>query len=349
VERNTANAWYLAAGAISGAATRFYFGNKFQHGGTLVGLWNWTVDGGDGVDDYMVAVSSTGDVVVYRGSDPSTSTTWAQTAQYYIGLPPIGRRIAHSSGGELFLLSQYGVLPMTKLVSGRPVQEEAIYASRNITPLITTDLAATNLTRGWEIKACPFENVMLIGTPKVTGMPYKQFAMSTTTAGWCVFNSLEYISGETWHGTFYFGGDTGINKLTGYKDNVPVSGTTGDSIAFSLLTAFSDVGEGGQYHRVQFLRPVFKTSGNVAYAAAARYDYNTDDYNPALSTPSTFGGTWDNGTWDSALWGADSVTVDSVFGGSGIGRAIGAALAGQAVSSTTLLRIDAILDTGGML
>ena len=69
IERDSSDAWYLPVGQRAGAATKFQFGSKMKHGGYLVGLYSWSVDGGDGIDDYLLAVSKAGDLLAYRGSD----------------------------------------------------------------------------------------------------------------------------------------------------------------------------------------------------------------------------------------------------------------------------------------
>lgn len=349
VERDTANAWYLPAGTISGAAAKFSFGSKFVHGGTLVGLWVWTADGGLGIDDYLVAVSSTGDVVTYRFTDPADITSYEQTAQYYIGAPPVGRRIASQYGGELFLLSQYGVTPLSKLVAGRPLQDQDIMASRNITPLFVEDMEALRNTRGWDIVSVPAQNVLLINTPKVTGYPYKQYAMGTDTNGWCVFNGLEYISGDTYLGVFYIGDADGVNIFAGSEDEVDRVTLTGLPIEFSMLTVFADAGAPGATHQCQFIRPVWRDAGQLTYNVEARYDYNAQTLLLQPQAPLPRPSTWDFGVWDTAVWGTGPQTTSSVRGAGGVGRAVGVALAGRTQSPTTLLRIDTILTPGGML
>jgi len=106
VERDTATAWYLDTGAIAGTATAFYFGNKFRAGGHLVGIWNWTADGGAGMDDYLVAASAGGDVVVYQGTDPDTAGQFVMRGDWFVGALPAGRRVATDFGGEMLLLTQ---------------------------------------------------------------------------------------------------------------------------------------------------------------------------------------------------------------------------------------------------
>lgn len=351
IEQNSARAWYLPSGTVAGATTRFDFGNKFKHGGTLVGLWNWTMNSGVGIDDHLVALSSSGDVIVYKGSGPSFSD-WGQIGQYYIGAIPAGNRQGAPVGGELFLLSQLGVLPMSRLMAGDALDDASTYASKNISPLITTEMGVSRTALGWEIRNIPSESVFVVTVPKQTGLAYKQYAMSAKTNGWCTFQDLPYVTGDQWVGTFYIGGPTGtVYKMAGHTDMVTLAGSTGNAITFSLITAFSDLSEAGLYHQVQFLRPVFRASAAPSYSIAARYDYNTDDYS-GIAIPVTVGGyVWDGSTalWDTALWGADATTIQSVSGGSGLGRACASVLLGTSTGETNLLRIDMMYTVGGML
>lgn len=351
-EKNSGRAWYLPAGAVAGAATRFDFGNKFNHGGALVGIWDWTIDGGSGIDDMLIAVSAGGDVAVYKGTDPAGASTFGAVGQYFIGPVPAGRRIAANYGGELFILSQYGVLPLSALIAGRPIDEQDVYASRNISPLITTDMNLTRTQRGWEMRNIPGENVFLVSVPKQTGLAYKQYARSSKTRGWGVYSGLPYNTGDTWQGNFYFGSSGGVvYKIAGNSDGGNLTGINGTDIPWTCLTAFSEFGETSLYHRVGFIRPVFRAAAAPNVSTQARYDYNTDDVTggAAITTPAQF--VWDGSSslWDSALWGGDTTTVQFVSGGSGIGRAMAIAIAGTSHSETQLIRIDVLFDTGGPL
>lgn len=200
------------------------------------------------------------------------------------------------------------------------------------------------------MRSVPSENVFIASVPKGTNTPYKQYAMSSKTNGWCVFQDLEYVTGDNWNGTFYIGGPTGtVYKLTGHTDKVTLAGSTGNAITFSLLTAFSDLSESGLYHQVQFLRPVFRASAAPAYSISARYDYNTDDYSGLAIASTISGGLWDAAIWDTSLWGGDATTIESITGGAGIGRAVAAVLLGTSTGETNLMRIDIMYTTGSFL
>ncbi len=342
-EKNTATAWYLAPGAIAGAASKFDFGNKFLHGGTLIGLYSWTVDGGAGLDDHMVAIGSGGDVIVYRGYDPASATTWEQVGQYYVGSLPAGRRVANNEGGELYILSQYGVIPVSRLIVGQLVQQENTQLSRNIAPLIADAMKLTITTRGWELRNVPSENVFLLSRPDLTGFQPQQFVLSTRTNGWTIYNGLPYLTGDTFDGVFYFGdGDGNVWTLTGTTDD-------GDAIDFAMLTSFQEYGQAGIYHRAQFIRPVFLAPAAPTTTFVARYDYALDFPDLTGTAPALSGALWDIALWDAAMWSASGAVIQRVVGASGLGRAVAVAMRGSSTSETLLIRIDLMLDSGGPL
>lgn len=351
VERNTAFAWYLPTDAVIGAATRFNFGNKFKKGGTLQALFVWTVDGGQGVDDYLVAVSSAGDVVVYKGNDPASATDFVQHGVWFIGPPPVGRRIGGNFGGELNLLSSYGLLPMSALMSGQEVIQDQAALSRKITPLVNSEMAASRELRGWEVKLFSKDNALIISSPKRDAFPYTQFAQSTNNEGWSVWRDIPYLNGEEWKGDFYVAAEDGnVYILTGNKDNVSLDGSVSTEINWSVLQSFQDFGEPGLFHRGQYIRPVFIADQVPSYTIEVRYDYNLSDvFGAAVPGGAAAGALWDVALWDLAVWGGDFLVADTPQGGSGIGRAMAIGINGSSQSETILVRYDLMFDTGGML
>lgn len=350
IEKNTASAWYLDVGAVTGTVTEFDFGNKFKHGGNLVALYSWTIDGGEGIDDYLVAVSSTGDIVIYKGNDPDSATDWFQHGQWYIGQAPVGRRIAGSFGGELYILSAYGLIPLTKLISGALIQQEDIYVSRKINPLINEDMAVSRTQLGWEVRLIPSENLLLVSTPKRTGLDYKQYVQALNTEGWATFIDIPYLTGDVYLDDFYIGDeDNRVLRLSGNSDNVALDGTGGVDISFSLLQTFQEEGTPGNYKRTQFIRPVFIASAAPAYVAEVRYDYDLSEIFGAPSSTTVSGALWDTAIWDSALWSLEFATADSLRGGAGMGRTMALGLDGNTQTETILVRTDLYRDEGWSL
>lgn len=352
VERNSGRAWYLSTGALYGAATAFNFGNKFKYGGSLVAQYNWSVDGGEGVDDYLVSISTGGDVLVYKGTDPSAAATFDQRGSYFIGPPPAGRRIAGSFGGDLYLLSSYGVIPITKLLSGQLVEQRSIYVTQRITPLINSEMRLTRDELGWEIRMVPTQNLLLISTPKRESAPYLQFVQNLDTQGWAIYRDFPYFTGDTWQGNFYFGAATNVVQVhTGGLDGVTLADPedSGEEVEFSMLTSFQDFQLAGANKTGQLIRTTFIGAVTPSYVAQARYDYDALEITDAATGGSGEGTLWDVGLWDAALWEGDYITTNKLTGTYGTGRSVAIALRGSSRAQVTLVRLDITLIFGNVL
>lgn len=350
VQKDSAIAWYLDPDSIFGAATAFNFGSRFKKGGFLVNLFTWTIDGGEGVDDYLVAVSSSGDVVMFRGTDPDDATAWFMRGVWDIGRPPAGRRCAGSFGGELYLLSSYGILPASKLISGVLIQEQSAYLSRRIAPLVHARMAQTADTLGWEIVSIPNENLLFVGIPQFTDGTHVQFAYSLNIQGWGLYRDFPYFTGNEWDGSFYFSeADSVIYIHEGDLDAVSLDGTTFESISFSLLTSFQALDPSEHFKRGQFIRPYFLAGGVPSYEVRAAYDYDLAE-GTGLITPATQVGTlWDVGEWDVAFWSGGTVVSMNPDGATGIGTTVAIGLRGETTFPTTLIKFSMMADAGGLL
>ena len=77
VERGSMRVWYpSAAGNISGELQCFDLSGVARFGGHLVAVANWTQDGGQGIDDLTVFITSQGEALVYSGSDVNNPDDW---------------------------------------------------------------------------------------------------------------------------------------------------------------------------------------------------------------------------------------------------------------------------------
>lgn len=349
VERDSANAWYLPTGSITGAATKFNFGSKFKHGGHLVGLYNWTIDGGEGIDDHLVAISSSGDIVVYKGTDPDYVSTFSIQGQWFMGDVPAGRRIASSFGGDLLLINRNGVLPLSQLMNGQDVANSSIYVTRKISQLVRAEIAQTVNDRGWEITLVPGEDMFFVSAPKRSGYPYIQFAQNLTNQAWGIFRNLPFITGAMSNGILYFGDSSGkLYIYSGYLDGVNLAGAGYSAIEFSLLGSFQHYGLPAKLKRVQFIRPSFLADGSPSYSVKALYDYTISEATTPEGAPSSSSG-FDSAVWDTAVWGGDTSPFESIFGGEGMGRQVAIALRGTTNSDCTFIGYDIMIDAGGLM
>jgi len=108
IKKNSTDAYYLDVDSIAGAATLFPFGPVFSKGGYLVAQFVWTIDGGVGLDDYLVTVTSEGELAVYSGTDPDDPDLFTLVGTYDVG-KPLGARCFMKYGGDVLYLSLRGV------------------------------------------------------------------------------------------------------------------------------------------------------------------------------------------------------------------------------------------------
>lgn len=351
-EANSGRAWYLPIGQIAGTVTSFDFGTKLTHGGHLVGLWSMTVDGGLGIDDFLVGLGSAGDVAIYQGYDPASATTFQMKGVWFAGQFPVGRRIATDIGGDMLLLTSLGVLPLSRLTQAGEKLDPSIYASRKIQPALNAAMGTLATSRGWDIRMQPQDATLLVLMPTPTGWPVQQWAMSIAAKGWSLYSGLPAVCGDSWNGVWYFGTAGGkVCKNTGYVDAMARDGSGWTSIPWGYLGSFSNYGS-AHNKRVMFIRPDIITQGsNPACSARARYDFDLGPLESSTYLPSTGGGAalWDSATWDVSTWSSGTGTAGDWAGATGIGKYVAIAVNGSSTSRTILAGASVTWDAGGVL
>jgi hypothetical protein len=110
-QKDTLSCWYLDVNSIGGTANPLYFGGIARNGGYLQAMGTWTLDAGQGADDYAVFVTSMGEVIVYNGTDPTTAATWALKGVWQLG-QTFARKCFFKWSGDLLLLTQDGLVPL---------------------------------------------------------------------------------------------------------------------------------------------------------------------------------------------------------------------------------------------
>ena len=356
VERDQSYAWYLPQLSVGGAATQFYFGTKFTHGGYVAGLFSWTIDGGVGVDDYLVIVSRSGDVIVYQGNDPGSADDWAMTGQYFIGQLPKGQKFGTHSGGNLYLLSVQGLMSMNEIIQGVDGKNEnADIASRKIAYSIRPWLQQFNQDDGWEVRLTPAIGTLIINAPPRSDGVNVQWVKNTTIDSWGLWRLVPMLCIDEWKGAVYIGDAQGrVHIMDNFIDNQlitpPPEGQNGDAIPFSVLTTFDHYDSPTLFKRGKYIRPQFLSTSAPSSDSVFRYDYDISE--PINSSPSPIltGSLWDQALWDVADW--DNSTPEGfspVRGGFGMGRTVAIAMVGRSVADTTLISWDVVYDIGAPL
>lgn len=352
-ELNTANSWYTSVGSLFGTVTQFPFGARFRAGGDLRGLYNWTRDGSTGSINSLVGISGGGDVVVYEGTDPSSTASFGLKGVWSLGGGgvPYGRRIATDYGGDLLLLSTIGVLPLSRLVMGNSIADRMQYATAKIANTFGTLAYAGRTLKGWQMRLHPQDNTLIVNVPAADAST-SQLVMSLATKGWSQYRDLPAIrSMESWEGDLYFGTDTGtLCKNTGYLDGVTLAAPTAYTpIQWEVLTSFQNLGS-QRFKRLGNIRPKFVSQGgNPGFAVGARFDYDFTELPTVSLNPGNNTNVWGTGVWGTAVWGGSYTPSMAVMGATGCGIAAAIIVRGTATSRTSLTEIEVTYDEGGLL
>lgn len=359
--KNSSIGYYLPLLAITGAVKAQYFGDKFKQGGALKGLFSWTVDGGAGFDDNLVIVSDSGDVIVFQGSGPDEAD-WSMRGIYFIGDIPNTPRFGSEQGGELYLLSSYGVVSMNDLLQGVDTtalmsQVENSSMAAKVAGIIRNAMRYKITERGWGINTIPSQGGILINTPQIGSESYEQLYYNIGVRGWGIWRDVPMECFINFNDKVYFGtADGRVMIMDSTVDNALITPTTppanGDDIGFSILTAFNPLGAEGTYKRVHLIRPDFLSTIAPSFAVQARFDYDIAEgvnsaLDPAVVTTVAL---WDDGVWETAIWDSVEGSIYPSIGGAwGYGRYVAVATRGTCRANTSLIGWDIIYSDGGVM
>lgn len=314
IEKNTLKAWYLPTGSVGGAAQVLDLSSIAKYGGHLVDLDTWTIDAGYGVDDNLVFVTSNGEVIVYRGTDPSSAATWALAGIWKLG-SPIGTRCMLKYGGDLLILTYDGLLPLAQSLQSSRLDPRVALSNKiqGAIATATTLYGGNHAAVGWQIVYTAKNNAVWINVPVATNQQ-EQYVMNTITQSWCNFTGWGANCWEIYNDDPYFGGDGFVGKAwtTDYADN-------GANITTNAIQAFNYFDSRGVKKYFTRARPTIFSNGTPAVLMGMNVDFDLTAISAPVALPSVTAGTWDSGLWDSAYWGQD-LTVSYVWQGiTGIG------------------------------
>lgn len=342
IEQNTLLAWYLPVGAVAGAAASLDLRAFAPHGGSLVAMGTWTLDAGYGVDDYAVFLTSKGDVIVYRGTDPSSASTWALTGIWSLG-SPIGNRPFVKWKGDLLLICQDGLVPLSSALQSSRLNPKVALTDK-IKSAMTAAVGNYGSTFGWQVLPFPAQNMLVLNVPVAAAMNQEQYVMNAITGSWANFTGWNANCFEIFNDNLYFGSGGYVGKAW------DTNADSGSAINGLVIQAFNTFGEPGQRKRVTSIRPIFLTNGSPTIYGGINWDYDLSNPTATLTTsPSNFA-LWDVAVWDSGIWGGGLNPTYSIQSASGSGWA-GAPVFKSAQNGVELQFVsnDISLEIGGFL
>ena len=343
-------------GAISGDAYSFPLGQLMTKGGYLMAIGRWTIDTRQNVDEYIAFITSRGEVIVYAGTDPSTSTTWSLVGIYQVGAP-IGRRCVLRISGDLQIITVDGIVGMSEMLSTDRAAANRVSLTSIIMNKISQAAVAYKSNFGWELQEFPLGTLAILNIPIQENAASMQFVMNTITGAWSRFiglnpstGAVDYnygINANTWEvdstDNIYWGGNNG----TVYQWNVGM-GDGSQPITCIVKGAYNSFGNAAQLKRYTALQALITSSGSSSAPTTSGGDFNSDfnsdfslgssqyvgstpsigintDFNDVniLSTEQPItnsGAQWGQVSWNNFTWGVPAATSNNWLSVDGIGH-----------------------------
>jgi hypothetical protein len=296
-ENTSMSAWYLPVGAIAGALTEFPLGSIFGRGGKLINIATWTLDGGNGSDDLTVFFSSEGEVAVYSGTDPAFAATWRKIGVYYIG-EPVGRNCYTKYGGDLLVLCQNGLTPLSKALQTATIDRSQALTAK-IDPTFTQVLSTYAANPGWQVIAYPQGSFLLANVPITTSYTH-QYVMNSITKAWCRFTGWNVTALEVFGSDLFGTTQTTVAKLwTGVSDY-------GTAIDGKVQQAYNYLGSRGRQKQLKLVRPIITIDNSVTLKIGVDTDFAVSTFTSITTPSATIGYTWDTARWDTVTWAASA-------------------------------------------
>lgn len=342
VQEDTLDAWYLATLALGGAATKFSLNSIAQKGGYLVAMATWTIDAGYGVDDLAVFVTSNGEVIVYRGTDPASSSTWALVGVWAIG-QPIGRRCLFKWAGDLLIISEDGVQPMSAALQSSRINPR-VNLTDIIQPTISQAVSDAGDNFGWQLIYNANINQLMLNVPVQERINQQQYAMNTVTKAWAQFTGWQSNCWEMFDGVAYFGGNGFVGMA--WESN----SDAGIDIDVAAIQAFNYLGKPGIQKRMNLFQPLFYTNGSPSIFGGVNVDFDTTISTTQVQVQPSVYAMWDSAVWDSSKWAPDIDLRKSWNGAIGVGNAFAPAL-NSSINGIELQWVNSTLvwEEGGIL
>ena len=290
IERNSMKAWYSAeAGNIAGQLYSFDLSQVSKHGGELVAIANWTVDGGSGIDDFTCFITSEGEVLIYSGYNPNSADNWELKGSYKMSRP-IGYQCTMPFQGDIVIISEDGYIPLSKALSSNNAGYSQIAFSDTIRGLVLDRTADNKEKEGWQGIIYSKRGYGIFNVP--VSQQFEQHVININTGAWCRFTNIRSFCWCQFNNKMYFGSDDAVYLFDeAYSDN-------GVQIEGWVEQAYNNFGT-DKIKKVQLLNP--KTRSSTKYQLTIYTNMDFEERNVRYyANIGTVGQTkWNKAKWSS--------------------------------------------------
>lgn len=303
VEKNSLKVWYPeVAGNISGTLQCFDFSQVSRFGGHLVAVANWTQDGGQGIDDLTVFITSEGEALVYSGSNINDASDWKLRGSYKISAP-IGYQCLVSYLGDVVVISEDGYIPLSKALPLDQVNASSLAFSDAIRGLVLERTAQNAKQKGWQGIIYNRGGIAIFNVPVAN--QFEQHVINLSTGAWCRWTDIRALCWKMFDGRLYFGTENGVYLYDeGYSDN-------GQPIVGVVEQAYTDLGT-ASLKKIQLINPRTKASSQYGLVIYTNMDMEKQniDYSESIGYAGMT-------KWNAVKWSTMARPVGTKWGISG--------------------------------
>lgn len=340
---------YLPVDSVFGVVADYDLGPWMARGGYIMAAYTWTIDSGVGSDDHIAFITSEGEVIVYRGTDPSDAAAWFLAGVFYIG-SPVARRCGVKYAGDLAVLTQFGLVSLSQaLVSTKVENSPDTTYTEKVQPLISDLVSTYSSLTGWQIFIFPKGNMLFINIP-VSPTEGIQLVMNTVTKAWCLFSNQKALCWELYYNSPFFGADGVVYRAwEGYRDGADSAGNGGVKVSYDGQSAFDYFKAPGRLKHFKMARPTFLGNGAPGHYFQVNTDFELNTVFGSAIVSGSAGGIWNTSYWNQAFWAGSDATYKPWGSVEGIGTAGSIRVKGDATGEAVWVSTDWVYEFGGVI
>jgi len=292
VEKGTLRVWYAEnAGNVSGTLQSFDLSQVCRFGGYLVAVADWTLDGGQGIDDLTVFITSEGEVLVYSGSNVNDADDWKLRGLYKISCP-IGYDCCLSYHGDVVIITHDGYISLSAALAIDKASASEVAFSDIIRDLVMKRTKIYASKTGWQGIIYAAGGYALFNVPLHKG--FEQHVININTGAWCRFTDINSHCWAEFNKRLYFGSDDGVYLFDeGYSDN-------GEPIIGEVVQAYTDLGS-SRLKKVQLINPRTKSLYRYKLTIYTDTDMQKNETQYCENIGFYGGSKWNKVKWSSAV------------------------------------------------
>lgn len=339
-QTNSTGFWYAPLNSISGALNFYDLSAFAPKGGNLTAAATFSHDGGNGVQDFICFIMSSGDCLIYFGNNPGDATAWSLVGRYRIS-PPVSPRAVCAYGAEAFLTTFDDHVPLQQQFVALKLGQ--LPPRSKVSSAVQEAVIANQAAFGWQALYYPRGRRLIFNIPNPDGT-FDQHICNTGQPNqpWCRFTNMNGFCWGLFKDALYFGAAGGLVYMadTGTLDGLGAVNGQGQQ-AWNM---FDDQ----RRKQVTVARPLMQIVGSTGIDFTIGYDYG----DLSTSVPifvGTSGSPWDTSPWDISPWSPESTVSLTWHVSGGSGTAIGIGLTIAANQPAAWLRTDIKFKPGSTL